>query len=54
MPFIYAFWKRYSTREKALKEAAKVRKMGKNAHVMRIDDHNFDVVVGVGRGGGLR
>lgn len=54
MPFVYSFWKRYSTKKTAYREAAKVRKLGKNAHVMRVDAHNFDVVVQVGRGGGLR
>lgn len=42
----YIFWKRYSTRKTALKEAAKLRKMGKAARVERVlNMYNWDVLV---------
>jgi hypothetical protein len=46
----YVFWKRYGTRKAALKEAAKLRKMGKPAKVIPYglhSDHNHDVWVGL-------
>ena len=46
----YVFWKRYGTRKAALKEAAKLRKMGKPAKVVPYgprDGFNQDVFIGV-------
>lgn len=40
------FWKRYSTKKKALSEAKKIRKMGKKARVKSTGRFNHDVFVG--------
>lgn len=45
----YRFWKRYSTKPAALKEAKRLRKAGKRAKVVPLKGygkHNFDVFVG--------
>lgn len=45
---MYVFWKRFDTKKKALKESAKLRRMGKRARVKAFVTHsayNHDVFV---------
>ncbi len=44
---IYNFFKRYSTKKAALKEASRMRKStGLPARVFTVDKHNHDVYIG--------
>jgi len=42
---MYVHWKRFADKDKAIKEAARLRRAGKKAQVNTLSPHNHDVFV---------